>query len=1053
MSNGILESLVEQRKIALKIADRIQIYDELLHTTTEFDIELVRDVANGLELASLNLIIEHYSEDDEKLKLLRECAADAFRLFRVLPMSQNPIDGAMALLRLSTLAVLGDKGADAARLLRLKKWDNLPINSDNWGERTWATILDIWLRLIRKNGWEDRDIVLERVSRLRENQNEFEKRYLDAMNPLYVKSAALELIGLYHLAKAAEIFALFITDGVVEGNFQVRQLLETHFDRVLEVCQHSQMFDLESLTYLLGASSKQMIDNSIWTVTRAVNTRVTQFVRALVNRGRGSKAIFDVLPPQRRTLAEKGLLGSSRRAVVVSLPTSSGKTLIAQFRILQALNQFDQDEGWVVYLAPTKALVNQVTRRLRRDFAPMNIVVEQVSPAMEVDNIEMTLLRQDVKELKFRVLVTTPEKFDLLLRQGWETKIGRPLTLVIVDEAHNIQNTKRGLKLELLLATINKECERAQFLLLTPFIQNAREIARWLGGQNSDDVSLAADWQPNDRVIGILQAIKGDELNHGSFDYFLNFDSIHTNRKTIDINEVLPIPKSTEIVKTFSKANNKGTISAVAAQYLQRRGPVIIMHSRPAWVWGVAEKLKIESNLIAELSEEVLLVQDYLRLELGEDFPLIDLLSHGIGVHHAGLPDEVRNLIEWLFECEKLKFLVATTTLAQGVNFPISSLVLASHQYFGNNFAEDMPPEDFWNIAGRAGRIDQEQLGVIALAANNENAATNLRNFINKQVSDLNSSLVQLAINAGDALGDLGAIVYNNPEWSSFLQYLAHTYRQMGKPESFFEEIEQVLRGTLGFEKLRTTNSSVARRLLGGIETYVKYLQEPNQPIKLVDSTGFSLQSIKTVLTHNENINEHSWDAHSLFSTGNDTLRNMMGLLLRVPELRNNLIAATGGPIPDGTKLASIVKDWVNGETIITISDRYFRTAKDDPIDAITKCCQNLFGKLTQTVSWGLGALLAITASDVPEDEFKQMSNLPSRVFYGVNSDTAIALRLLGIPRSAALPLSNYLGENMNEPLPILRNRLAQLGSADWENALGNSGLVYYKMWKVLEGL
>ena len=53
---------------------------------------------------------------------------------------------------------------------------------------------------------------------------------------------------------------------------------------------------------------------------------------------------------------EEGLLGSGHRSVVVSLPTSSGKTFIAEFRILQALNQFDQERGWIAYLAPTRAL-------------------------------------------------------------------------------------------------------------------------------------------------------------------------------------------------------------------------------------------------------------------------------------------------------------------------------------------------------------------------------------------------------------------------------------------------------------------------------------------------------------------------------------------------------------------------------------------------------------------------------------------------------------------------------------------------------------------------
>jgi replicative superfamily II helicase len=1050
MSHWILDNLSERRAEALKIADRIQIYHELLNTRAEADIELVRDIANALELAAFDLILERFEEDDAKLNMMRECAADAFRLYRVLPQPVNPLEEGVLLLRMSALAVLGDKGADAARLLRQREWNNLPLESDNWSERTWATILDIWLRLIRKKGWEDRDTVLERVTQLRKSQNEFEMRYLEGIEPGRAKAAALELIGLYHLAKAAEIFALFITDGVVEGNHQVRQMLDTHFDRVFAVCEHARMLELEPLTRLLAASSAQMVENSIWTVSRSVNTRVTHFVRTLVDRGRGDRAIFDVLPPQRRTLAEKGLLGSSRRAVVVSLPTSSGKTLIAQFRILQALNQFDNEEGWVAYLAPTRTLVNQVTRQLRRDFAPLNIIVEQVSPAMEVDTIEMSLLQEEEKYFKFRVLVTTPEKLDLMLRQGWEAKIGRPLTLIVVDEAHNIQNVQRGLKLELLLATINKECEKAQFLLLTPFIKNAREIARWLGGQNSDDISMTLDWQPNDRVIGIIQAKQGNTLNRGSYDYALNFESVHTTRKTITVEERISFPKSAEIAKTFSQVNNQGAIAAVTAQYLQQRGPVIIMHSRPDWVWGLANKLKMENNRIPKPGKEICLVQDYLRLELGDEFPLIELLGHGIGVHHAGLPDDIRSLIEWLFESDKLKFLVATTTIAQGVNFPVSGVVMASHQY---PYGDDMPSEDFWNLAGRAGRVTQGQLGVIALAADSEDKAATLRNFINNQTRDLNSALVQLAIEADDALDDLGRIVYSNPEWSSFLQYLAHTYRQMGEPDSYFEEIEQVLRGTLGFEKLRLSNSRIARRLLGGIEEYSRYLQEPNQPLKLVDSTGFSLQSIKTMLTHKRGIDENSWDESTLFTSGSNTLQQMMGVLLRVPELRDNLKAVTGENAPDGDKLALIIKDWVNGESLLTIADRYFNGDNDDQITALTKCGQNLFGKLAQTASWGLGALIAITASNLPEEQLKQLSNLPSRVYYGVNSDAAITLRLLGVPRSAALPLAEYFGETIKEPLPKLRTRLAQLQPQDWKKALGNSGLVYQHVWRIMEGL
>ena len=692
MSHWLLDGLAEARHKALKQASRLQINRELLGTPFDEDAEFILRTAEVLEMAVLDLLLEDIADDEQRLKELKISAADAFRLLRVLPMPDDAMDAGLHMLKASALAVLGDKGSDAVRWLRESSWPDLQLDSGNWRKRTWARIIDIWLRLIRKDGWSDRDVILDRISDLRDSQALFERDYLDDKGPAYAKASALELIGLYHLAKAAEVFAHYMTDGVVDGKYQIHQLLETHFDRVMAVCKQARMVDLEPFSRLLAASASQMADNSIWTVTRAVNSRVTDFVKHLVDRGRGNRPIFDVLPPQRRTLAEKGLLGSSRRAVVVSLPTSSGKTLIAEFRILQALNQFEHDRGWVAYLAPTRALVNQTARQLRRDFEALDIAVEKVSPALEVDSIEADLLHLQDPEQEFRVLVTTPEKLDLMLRQGWEGEIGRPLTLVVVDEAHNIQSVRRGLKLELAaLATINSECQRAQFLLLTPFISNAREVARWLGGQNSEDVSLSLDWQPNDRVIGIVQPGRGEVISGQSYDYLLRMETVHTTRETLVVDELLELPNNHEIASTFSEVSNASTLAAVTAQKLQERGPVIVMHTRPDWVWTLADKFKIDSNR-KESSERSELVKEFLAMELGASFPLIDLMSFGVGVHHAGLSDDVRSLMEWLFEAGELKFLVATTTIAQGMNFPVSGVVMASHQY---PYGEDMPPGGF----------------------------------------------------------------------------------------------------------------------------------------------------------------------------------------------------------------------------------------------------------------------------------------------------------------------------------------------------------------------
>ena len=230
-----------------------------MNAPSAVDDELIRQSAEMLEIAVLDLVLEDLADDEEKQRELKRAAADAFRLLRVLPRPKDPLEAGMFLLRAGTLAVLGDKGRDAARWMKEDPWPDLPIDSKDWRRRTWATVLDVWLRLIRKDGWSDRDEVLERISRLRDAQADFEKDHLEALEPVYAKAAALELIGLYHLAKAAEILAHYMTDGVVDGKYQIRQLLDTHFDRVLAVCEQAQMIDLEPLSRLLVASASQIV--------------------------------------------------------------------------------------------------------------------------------------------------------------------------------------------------------------------------------------------------------------------------------------------------------------------------------------------------------------------------------------------------------------------------------------------------------------------------------------------------------------------------------------------------------------------------------------------------------------------------------------------------------------------------------------------------------------------------------------------------------------------------------------------------------------------------
>ena len=99
-----------------------------------------------------------------------------------------------------------------------------------------------------------------------------------------------------------------------------------------------------------------------------------------------------------------------------------------------------------------------------------------------------------------------------------------------------------------------------------------------------------------------------------------------------------------------------------------------------------------------------------------------------------------------------------------------------------------------------------------------------------------------------------------------------------------------------------------------------------------------------------------------------------------------------------------------------------------------------------------MNALLAITAFDLPDDERSRLANLPSQVFYGVSTDEAVALRLLGVPRRAATRLAGALNLRAEEPLSSIRRRLAALPEQDWRDAVGPAGSTYRRAWQIMDG-
>ena len=186
------------------------------------------------------------------------------------------------------------------------------------------------------------------------------------------------------------------------------------------------------------------------------------------------------------------------------------------------------------------------------------------------------------------------------------------------------------------------------------------------------NIELGVDWVPNDRVIAIARATKGTARG----EFSVKLLTQHTSRRTIGVPEALEPADRRPLGLSWSDVSTSpGKLAAATAQILHRRGTVIVLVDKPRNSWGVAEAFKVDENRLHILGEDMAHIQQFLVDEMGSDFPMTSLIEYGIGVHHSGLSEDTRTLVEWLTEQSKLRVVVATTTIAQGV---IPSL--ASHQ-------------------------------------------------------------------------------------------------------------------------------------------------------------------------------------------------------------------------------------------------------------------------------------------------------------------------------------------------------------------------------------
>jgi hypothetical protein len=175
------------------------------------------------------------------------------------------------------------------------------------------------------------------------------------------------------------------------------------------------------------------------------------------------------------------------RGLVVSMPTSAGKSRIAELAIINELSKNATVK--VIYVVPTRSLATEIEQSLSKRLHYLGFPVSSLFGGYELSQFEKELLETE------RVLVVTPEKLDLLIRQ--DINFLNSVGLVIIDEGHQVGEGTRGLRQEFIISRIRWHSAKSgmtKLLLLSAVLPNGQEIAKWIVG--NENYSRSTDWKP-----------------------------------------------------------------------------------------------------------------------------------------------------------------------------------------------------------------------------------------------------------------------------------------------------------------------------------------------------------------------------------------------------------------------------------------------------------------------------------------------------------------------------------------------------------------------------
>jgi helicase len=399
----------------------------------------------------------------------------------------------------------------------------------------------------------------------------------------------------------------------------------------------------------------------------------------------------ELYPPQAEAIACGLLDGAS---LVVATPTASGKTLLAEFAMLNSIYR----GGKCLYIVPLKALASEKYERFSL-FATFGV------------KIGISTGDYDVRDDKIGhndIIVTTSEKADSLLRNGVEWM--RRLSVIVADEIHLLDSMDRGPTLEVTLTKLKKLNPHTQILALSATVSNADEIAHWLSAQ-----LVRSDWRP----VALHEGLYLPE--------------------SATIRFVPDTPQRRTSKKAISDGKTDPSI-ALAIDTISEGGQCLVFVNTRRNAESLAKKM---ATAMKSLRYDCTELAGKIHGDAAIEEKLKYCVQNSVAFHHAGLSSDDRKLVEAGFKENCIKVIVATPTLAAGLNLPARRVIIRDYKRYDANYGmTNIPVLEYKQMAGRAGRPGFDSYGEAILIAKSPNECEALaEHYILNEAEDVISKL------------------------------------------------------------------------------------------------------------------------------------------------------------------------------------------------------------------------------------------------------------------------------------------------------------------------